>query len=416
MIEQHKLRILEMASSGTVGTSDMGPISATICALANGFDRLGHLVTVCDTTAATPRCKMNPRVRVITVPHARRWQRLFRTLPSKVQEIYGWLSAVVYLWFLLRLVKLSTFDVVHVHDHRFAFLLALLAPNRYFYTSHDSVWALLQDQGEKLSFRGRLDASLETLAIRRSRATIALGDYLARRVPSERIETIPHGIDPLSWQPVDRDTARVALGISPAEFIAVFVGRIHPQKGVDVLIEAVQRVARQLPRLRVFVIGSPGGHYGAEERPSRYATEVMRRAQGAPIQFVGFLSNQSEQLRRYLSACDVAVVPSRHEPFGYVALEALAMSVPVIASRTGGLAQTVTDDVGLLVPPEDIPALAAAICVAYENPLRLRRLREQCCARVVEQYNRDECIRRHLRLFMRTSDAIEVGDPQTLGS
>jgi glycosyltransferase involved in cell wall biosynthesis len=143
---------------------------------------------------------------------------------------------------------------------------------------------------------------------------------------------------------------------------------------------------------------------------------VMRRAQGAPIQFVGFLSNQSEQLRRYLSAGDVAVIPSRQEPFGYVALEALAMSVPVIASRTGGLAQTVTDDVGSLVPPEDIPALAAAIRTAYENPSRLRRLREQCRARVVEKYSHDECIRRHLTLFMRTSDAIEVGDPQSLES
>ena len=416
MTEQHQLRILEMASSGTIGTSDMGPVSATICALANGFDRLGHLVTVCDTAAATPRGKMNPRVRVITVPHARRWQGLFRKLPSKVQEIYGWLSVVLYLWFLLRLVKLNTFDVVHVHDHRFAFLLALLAPNRYFYTSHDSVWALLRDQGGKLSAGGRLKASLEKLAIRRSRATIALGDYLARWVPSNRIETIPHGIDPLSWQPVDRETARVALGISPAEFIAVFVGRIHPQKGVDVLIEAVHRVARELPRLRVIVIGSPGGHYGAEERPSPYATDVMRRARGVPVQFVGFLNNQSEQLRRYLSACDVAVVPSRHEPFGYVALEALAMSVPVIASRTGGLEQTVTDDVGLLVPPEDIPALAAAIRTLYESPLRLHRMRHECRARVVEKYTRDECVRRHLTLFMRTSGAIKVGAPQRRAS
>jgi glycosyltransferase involved in cell wall biosynthesis len=168
--------------------------------------------------------------------------------------------------------------------------------------------------------------------------------------------------------------------------------------------------------LRVFVIGSPGGHYVAEERPSPYATDVMRCAQGVPVQFVGFLSNKSEQLRRYLSACDVAVVPSRHEPFGYVALEALAMSVPVIASRTGGLGQTVTDDVGLLVPPEDIPALAAAIRTVYENPSRLRRLRQKCRARVVEKYNSDECIRRHLTLFRRTSDAIEVGAPQRRAS
>jgi glycosyltransferase involved in cell wall biosynthesis len=413
MTEQRKLRILEIATSGTIGASDMGPISTTICALANGFDRLGHFVTVCDTMAAEPRHKLNPGVRVVTAPRAGRRPRLHAALPAKIQEIYVWINAIIYAWFLHRRVELSTFDAVHVHDHRLACLLALLAPNPYFYTSHDSVWALTRDQGGRLSVHERLNAFLETFAIRRSRATIALGDYLARQVPSERIETIPHGVDPLSWRPLDRNTARAALDISPAEFIAVFVGRIHPQKGVDVLIEAVHRVARQLPRLRVFVIGSPGGRYGDEERPSAYATDLMRRAQGAPIQFLGFLSNQSEQLRQYLSACDVAVVPSRHEPFGYVALEALAMSVPVIASRTGGLAQTVTDDVGLLVPPEDIPALAAAIRTAYENRARLLRLREKCRARVVERYSRNESVRRHLALFSRISEAIvEVGDSQ----
>jgi glycosyltransferase involved in cell wall biosynthesis len=412
MAEQRKLRILQVAISGTIGASDMGPVSTTICALANGFDRLGHVVTVCDTMAAEPRCKLNPGVRVVTMPLEKRWPRVFDALPAKVQELHGWLSVMRYLWILHRRVRLSEFDVVHVHDHRFGCLLALLAPNRYVYTSHDSVWALTRDQGGKMSARDRWDACLERFAIRKSRATIALGDYLARQIPDKKIETIAHGIELSNWQPLPRDTARAALNTSPDEFIAVFVGRIHPQKGVDVLVEAVRRVAGRLPRLRVFVIGSPGGHYRAEEQTSAYAADVMRRAHGTPVQFVGFLSNRSEQLRQYLSACDVAVVPSRQEPFGYVALEALAMSLPVIASRSGGLAQTVTDDVGVLVPAGDAAALAAAIRRAYEDPLRLRQMREKCRARVVERYSRDECIRRHLGLFMRTANAVEQSDSQ----
>lgn len=409
MTEQRKLRILEIADSGTVGTSDMGPVSMTICALANGFDHLGHFVTVCDTNAASPRSRISPRIRIVCV--ARGWPRVLAALPAKIQGAHGWIRAVIYLWSLHRRLKLSEFDAVHVHDDRFACLLGLLAPNRYFYTSHNSVWALARDQGGELSATGRVNAFLERFAIRRSRSTIALGDYLARQVPSERIETIPHGIDPMCWQALDRDRTRATLHILPGEFIVVFVGRIHPQKGVDVLVEAVHRIARHLPGLRVFVIGSPGGRYGADERPSAYATDVMRRARGAPIQFVGFVSNQSEEHLQYLSACDVAVIPSRHEPFGYVALEALAMSVPIIASRTGGLAQTVTEDVGLLVPPGDGPALAAAIRTAYEDPMRLRRLREKCRARVLERYSRDESVRRHLALFMRDSEAIEAAGP-----
>ena len=83
MTEQLKLRILEIANSGTIGSSEMGPISTTICTLANGFDRLGHSVTVCDTTALGPRCKLNPRIRVVIVPLEKKWPRLFGHLPAR---------------------------------------------------------------------------------------------------------------------------------------------------------------------------------------------------------------------------------------------------------------------------------------------------------------------------------------------
>jgi len=408
MSEHHKLRILQVALSGTIGTAQMGPVSATICALANGFERLGHGVTVCDTRTTEPRSRMCPRIRVVTVPIATRRPRVLAVLPARLQAIYEWLSAIAYLWRLHRLVRLDTFDVVHVHDHRLACLFALFAPGRYFFTSHDSVWALVQDQGAKVPIGGKLGAWLEAFAIRRSRATIALGDYLARQLPGERIETIAHGLDPAAWQPLDHVDARTALNIGPEEFTLVFVGRIHPQKGLDVLIEAVRQLAPQIPALRLHVIGSPGGRYAAGERPSRYALQLVRQARGLPVRFVGFLSNQSLQLRQYLSAADLAVVPSRHEPFGYVALEALAMSVPVIASRTGGLAQTVTDDVGTLVPPEDVCALVAAIRTLYDDRPRLARMGANCRARVVERFSRDESIRRHVALFETSSQAIEL--------
>src|SRR3979411_2539960 len=123
-----------------------------------------------------------------------------------------------------------------------------------------------------------------------------------------------------------------------------------------------------------------GNHWSGLHRAARgpslsrvplsvFAIDLLRRAVGAPIRFVGFLDHHSAELRQYLSAADVAVVPSRYEPFGYVALEALAMSLPVIASRTGGLAQTITDDVGLLIPPGNASALAFALGTAHDEPL-----------------------------------------------
>jgi glycosyltransferase involved in cell wall biosynthesis len=394
------LRILEIATSGTVGTLDMGPVSTTVSALANGFARAGHSVTVSDRPSRQARAGLDSRIDVVTVPVSNdRPRRL--TLPAVGLRLYIWWDTLRYLWSLRRRLKLETFDVVHVHDETLACLLSLVIPGRFYYTSHTSIWALKREQGERLSLGERLDAAIESFAIRNSRATIALSDYLAAQIPGAPIETIAHGIEARNWQPLDRATSRMALGMSCDDFVVVFVGRLHPQKGLDVLIEAVRRICADRPRFQLFVIGSQGGHYNARECPSVYAIDLLRRAVGAPIRFVGFLDHHSVELRQYLSAADVAVVPSRHEPFGYVALDALAMSLPVIASRTGGLAQTITDDVGLLVPPGNVSALALAMGTAHDEPLRLLAWSGKCRARVEYVYSREQSVARHLTLFMK---------------
>jgi len=327
--------------------------------------------------------------------------RRLAALTATAHRLYDWSDALRYLWSLNRHLKLNSFDVVHVHDEALAFLLSLVIPQRFYYTSHTSVWALKRAQGEMLTLSDQIDALTESFAIRHSHATVALSDYLAPQVPRANIETIAHGIETDRWQPLDRATSRATLQIDANDFVAVFVGRLHPQKGLDVLIEAVKSAAAGRPRLQLFVIGSAGGHYAAHEQPSAYSIELIRRAVGSPTRFVGFLEHRSVQLRQYLSAADVAIVPSRHEPFGYIALEALAMSLPVIASRTGGLAQTVTGDVGLLVEPGDSAALANAICTAHDEPARLAAWRERCRTRVEQNYNRRESVARHLTLFMK---------------
>jgi glycosyltransferase involved in cell wall biosynthesis len=405
------LRILELATSGSVGTPEMGPVSSTICALANGFAQLGHSVTVADTRSTQPRSALDPRIDVVTISANTGWIRRLSALSARTSGLHVWSSALLYIGSLRRNLKLDTFDAVHVHDEALACLLSFVAPGRFYYTSHTSVWAIKRTQSEKLSLSERFDAAVESVAIRNSRATIALGDYLGPQVPGAITATIAHGIEPDNWQPLDRSASRESLQIDSEDFVAVFVGRLHPQKGVDVLIEAVRRVAPDLPRLQLVVIGSPGGHYRARERPTAYAVDLHKRSVGLPIRFVGFLDHDSTQLRQYLSAADVAVVPSRHEPFGYVALEALAMSLPVIGSRTGGLSNTVSEEVGLLVPPGDVAALSGAIRVLHDDPSRLRALRARCRARVEYLFNRQESVERHLALFTKVAQ-----EPVVLGT
>jgi glycosyltransferase involved in cell wall biosynthesis len=399
------MRILELCASGTVGTRDMGPVSTGVCTLSNGFARLGHEVTLVDAPADA-RPDLDTRVTVVTVPRSLR-RRYFVRLSAKLQFFYVWIHALLYVWSLRRRVRLRDFDVVHVHEVEVACLLGLLTRVPYCYTSHSTLWALEAERGTKLSLGRRFEKHSECFAILHSRLTIGLSDYLRRQVPDGPVTTIPNGIDLARWAPVDRRAARRALGIADDEFVVVFAGRIHPNKGVDLLVEAVRSLVASVPRLRVFAIGALGGDFHTRTEASPYTADVMERARGLPVHFTGFIANRSPQFRTYLAAADVAVFPSRVEPFGNVALEALAMSVPVIAARTGGLAEIVSEDVGVLVPPNDVGALAAAISDAHAQPAKLALRRARCRKRVAEKYTVEQLVERYAAVLERDQGPFE---------
>jgi hypothetical protein len=232
---------------------------------------------------------------------------------------------------------------------------------------------------------------------------------LGKQLPGAPVTTIPRGIDLTRWPTVDKLAARRSLGVADDEFVVVFTGRIHPNKGVDLLVEAVRSLAGTVRGLRVFVIGSLGGDFHVRTEVSAYATDLMRRAEGLPIHFTGFIANHSSEFRTHLAASDVAVFPSRVEPFGNVAVEALAMSVPVIAARTGGLAEIVSEDVGVLVPPNDAGALAAAIRDACAHPDTLAMRRANCRKRVADKYTVEQLIERYAAVFERDPALSERG-------
>jgi glycosyltransferase involved in cell wall biosynthesis len=402
------MRILEVSASGTVGTLDMGPVSTCVCTLANGFSRRGYEVTVIDAPTNDARTGLDTRVNVVTVPRFLRRPHFVR-MPAKAQFLYIWIRALLYVLSLRRRVRLRDFDAVHVHDVEIACLLGLFGGVSYYYTSHSTVWALEAEGGTKLSRGRRFEKHAERFAILRSRASIGLGDYLSRQLPGAPVTTIPNGIELARWPLVDKRAARRTLGLADDEFVVVFTGRIHWNKGVDLLVEAVRSLAAGVQRVRVFAIGPLGGDFHARTEASAYAADVMDRSKGLPVRFTGFIANHTPQFRAYLAAADVAVFPSRVEPFGNVALEALAMSVPVIAARTGGLAEIVSEDVGVLVPPNDVPALTAALHDAFARPEQLAMRRASCRKRVADKYTVEQWIERYAAAFERGQALFERG-------
>ena len=193
------------------------------------------------------------------------------------------------------------------------------------------------------------------------------------RVESERLATWPifaadpQALRPAAWQP--GEPLRIGS-----------LGRLHPAKGYDVLIEALA-----LLRARGFVAPVPLEITIAGEGADRGALEAAARRAGVALAFPGFAAEPG----RFLAAQHLYIQPSRREGFCIAAHEAMAAGLPIVASATGELALSVTTDCGRLVPPGDPAALAGALAAMFGNPGMLAAMGQRGRDKVKARYSQD---------------------------
>jgi len=215
-------------------------------------------------------------------------------------------------------------------------------------------------------------------------------EYERRRLaPAGRVVRIPNCVRPefLGADPIGPAPARPA-GVPPGAPVVGFIGRLTDQKGVEHLIQAMPLVRRRVPQARLVVTG---------DGPLRERLE--RLAGGVAPGAVCFLGALEDPLPAF-GLADVIVAPSRFEPLGMVAAEALALGKAVVAARVGGLPDIVEHEVtGLLVPPGDPPALAEAIARLVEDRPLAARLGAEGRRRVVAQFSEPAILPRYARLY-----------------
>jgi D-inositol-3-phosphate glycosyltransferase len=194
----------------------------------------------------------------------------------------------------------------------------------------------------------------------------------------QKMTVIPPGVDIHHFYPIPPDEAKEAIGISPKERMALFVGRIEPLKGLDTLIRAMAIVKQRCevfvcPHYLVIIGGDPEGE------PQDMSDEMNRLqslcAELGLDEMVLFLGKRGQDtLPYYYSAAEVVVMPSHYESFGMVALEAMACGTPVIASRVGGLAYLVQEgETGFFVPAQEPEALAEKLRLIFvDHDLRAK--------------------------------------------
>jgi glycosyltransferase involved in cell wall biosynthesis len=176
--------------------------------------------------------------------------------------------------------------------------------------------------------------------------------------PASRAHYLPNFVPEMTALPI----ARASLDTPEGAPLALALGRLHPNKGFDVLIEALARA----PGIYLWLAGEGADRAQLEARARNLA--VANR-----VRFLGW----REDTAALLAASDMLVCPSRHEPLGNVVIEAWAAGRPVLAASSTGPAALIRDGAtGLLVPVEDADALARALMRLTENP----SLREELAA------------------------------------
>jgi glycosyltransferase involved in cell wall biosynthesis len=203
------------------------------------------------------------------------------------------------------------------------------------------------------------------------------------------IQIIPCGTDIDRFGSVSFSEARLRLGIPKSSLMVLYVGRFDRRKGIETLVRAMGKsIFPGLADIRLVIVGGsrPGQSDGIErERIEGIVDELGLR------EFTTFPGQvDHDELSSYYAAANVCVVPSHYEPFGLVAIEAMASGTPVVASDVGGLKFTVADEkTGLLCPPQDDQAFAEAIDRILARPAWQRKLGKAARQRVEMMFSWD---------------------------
>lgn len=198
------------------------------------------------------------------------------------------------------------------------------------------------------------------------------------QIPQDKIKVIPNGVDNTNFQTRSSKVRRSDYA-APDEKIVFYVGRLVREKGVQVLLDAAPEILAHHPQTK-FIIAGKGPFMDALKR------QAMLNGIANRVYFTGYIDDTVRNNLYHWA--DAAVFPSLYEPFGIVALEAMAARTPVVVSDSGGLGEIVNHGVdGLKAYSGDSHSLAQNILALLKQPQLGMKLRENAFKRVLNEFN-----------------------------
>jgi glycogen(starch) synthase len=326
-----------------------GGIAPHVAQLAAAQAAQGHQVAV--VTQAHPDAPadaVREGVRVVRANHHP------PALPFTESTLLAWVASLNNA-LAAALLRLPRPDVVHAHDWVTAYAAAIAAEGLglpLVATFHSTERG--RHQGHLPSLLAQSVHELEGWLAGMAQRTITCSAGMAAEVADQfggQPAVIPNGVDAAAWQ--------VARQPDP-EPLLVFAGRLEWEKGTFDLLDAMPRLRRRIPGLRLVMAGR-----GGQEQALRERARVKRL--GRSVSFAGHLS--PSELAALFSRAHAVVVPSRYEPFGIIALEAAAAGAPLVVADVGGLTEIAQQGAAAAVfPPGDVSRLAEAVAETLTEP------------------------------------------------
>jgi glycogen(starch) synthase len=227
---------------------------------------------------------------------------------------------------------------------------------------------------------------------------ICCSDYMVSHVkwafglPEDKLVMVPNGVNTNVYEGIEKEDlksfrAKFAL---PEEKIVLYVGRLVYEKGIHVLVNAVPKILEKVDAKFIIV----GSGYMKEQLSNIVRSMRLEHK----VLFLGFVDD--ETLLKLQKCADVSVVPSLFEPFGIVALEAMAAKSPVVVSDTGGLSEIVDHDLtGVKAYPNNPDSLAWGITKILLDENYKRHIRENAYRKVQEKYDWERIAQQTKRIY-----------------
>ncbi|MCL6450931.1 MAG: N-acetyl-alpha-D-glucosaminyl L-malate synthase BshA [Acetobacteraceae bacterium] len=242
-------------------------------------------------------------------------------------------------------------------------------------------------------------ANIVVFSLNQSDGVTAVSEHLRQTTmelfrPDKEIEVIYNFINPQQYRPQSPPAARRRFG-PPGTKVIAHVSNFRPVKRVEVVVEVFARIQKQVPDVRLLMVGDGPDVCRAYERAC--ALGVRDR--------VAFLGKQ-EDIPAILAGVDLFLLPSATESFGLAALEAMACGVPVVASRAGGLPEVIVEgETGYLLPPDDLEGMTCKAIKLLTDPVLHRQMAEAAFERAATVFPTDLWVKRYEEFYARVLEA-----------